>query len=465
MGELQAVILAAGEGQRMRSALPKVLHPLCGRPLLRYILDSAAAVAGDPVIVIGRGANLVRETIGAKWSYAVQEKQLGTGHALMQALPHLPEEGRLLVLCGDTPLLEQDDLEQLLREHGGNAATVMTAVPPDPTGYGRVIRDPGGPVLRIVEEGDASIAEKKVGEINSGTYCFDLKLLRKYLPLLSPENVQQEYYLTDVLLLMREQGHRIGACLMEKWSVALGINDRCQLAEAAAIMRGRINRSLMKRGVTMIDPLSTYIDYDVRVEADTVLLPQTLIEGKSSIGYGCRIGPEVHIMNAQIGDEVVIRQSVVAESILESGTAVGPFANIRPGCRIGPQVKIGDFVEVKNSTIGAESKLPHHSYAGDVDIESGVNLGAGVIVANFDGRMKYRSLIRKGAFIGCNSNLISPLEIGEGAFVAAGSTVTGDVPAGALAITRTEQKNCVGLGKRMLGKSPRQEKKESEEKK
>ena len=464
MGEIQAVILAAGEGKRMHSTLPKVLHPLCGRPLLRYILDSAVAVAGEPVIVIGRGAALVRETIGAGWSYAVQEKQLGTGHALMQALPHLPEEGLLLVLCGDTPLLEREDLEQLIRDHGDSAATVMTAVPPDPTGYGRVIRDPDGAVLRIVEESDATPAEIEIGEINSGSYCFDLKVLREFLPLLSPENVQQEYYLPEILSLMREQGHRIGASCLERWQVALGINDRCQLAEAAAIMRERINCSLMRQGVTMIDPASTYIDFDVRIGAETVLLPQTLIEGNTVIGSGCRIGPGVQIMNAQIGDGVVIRQAVVAGSILENGAAIGPFANIRPGCRIGPGVKIGDFVEVKNSTIGAESKLPHHSYAGDVDIESGVNLGAGVIVVNFDGRKKHRSLIRRGAFIGCNSNLVSPLEIGEGAFVAAGSTVTGDVPAGALAIARTDQKNCAGLGKRLLEKGLQQDKKGRAEK-
>ena len=464
MGELQAVILAAGEGKRMRSALPKVLHPLCGRPLLSYILDSAAAVAKDLVIVIGRGADQVRETIGERWSYAVQEKQLGTGHALMRALPYLPEEGCLLVLCGDTPLLEKGDLERLLRAHGDSAATVMTAVPPDPTGYGRVIRGQDGSVLRIVEEGDASPEERDIGEINSGTYCFDLKLLRKFLPLLSPKNIQQEYYLTDVLPLMREQGYLIGACLNECWPAAQGINDRCQLAEAAAIMRGRINRALMEQGVAMLDPSSTYIDYGVRIEAETVLLPQTLIEGETTIGSGCRIGPGAHLLSAQIGDGVVIRQSVVAESVIESGATVGPFANIRPGCRIGPQVRIGDFVEVKNSTIGAKSKLPHHSYAGDVDIEGEVNIGAGVIVANFDGRRKHRSLIREGAFIGCNSNLISPVEIGAGAFVAAGSTVTDDVPAGALAITRSEQKNCAGLGKRMLGKEERQEKKESAEK-
>lgn len=464
MGELQAVILAAGEGQRMRSALPKVLHPLCGRPMLCYILDCAAAVAGEPVIVVGRGAALVRERIGPRRRYALQEKQLGTGHALMQALPQLPGEGRVLVLCGDTPLLQGEHLERLLREHGDNAATVMTTKLSDPAGYGRVLRGPDGEVLRVVEESDASAAERKISEINSGTYCFDIELLRKFLPRLSPENVQQEYYLTDILSALRDQGYPVGACMVEDRRVALGINDRCQLAEAAAIMRERINRSLMQQGVTLVDPASTYIDYGVKIGADTVILPQTLIEGDSTIGAACRIGPATQIINAQVQDQVTVRQSVVEESLIERAALIGPFANIRPGCRIGQGAKVGTFVEVKNTAIGASSKLPHLSYAGDADIEEGVNLGAGVIIVNFDGRRKHRSRIEAGAFIGCNSSLISPLKIGKGAFVAAGTTVTGDVPADALAIARMSQKNREGLGKRLLSKNPEQEKDSREEK-
>ncbi|NLA05346.1 MAG: bifunctional UDP-N-acetylglucosamine diphosphorylase/glucosamine-1-phosphate N-acetyltransferase GlmU [Firmicutes bacterium] len=464
MEKLHAVILAAGEGKRMRSAVPKVLHPICGRPMLSYILNSAAAVAVDPIIVIGREAPLVREKIGSRWKYALQEEQLGTGHALMQALPQLPEEGRVLVLCGDTPLLQKEHLEQLARDHSDNAATVMTAELANPTGYGRVIRDRDGFVCRIVEESDASSAEKEVREINSGTYCFEISALRKFLPHLSPDNIQQEYYLTDILFLMREQGYPVGACLVDSWRAVLGINDRCQLAAAAQVIRERINCSLMRQGVTLIDPATTYIDYDVKIGPDTVVLPQSLLEGATSIGSGCRIGPGAQVINAQLHDGVTVRQSVVEESILERGAAVGPFANIRPGCRIGPGAKVGTFVEVKNSAIGASSKLAHLAYAGDTDIESGVNLGAGVIIVNFDGRKKHRTLIREGAFIGCNSNLISPLEIGEGAFIAAGTTVTGDVPAGALAIARTAQKNCEGLSRRLLLKSAGQEKDDIEEK-
>lgn len=464
MGELRAVVLAAGEGTRMRSAVPKVLHPLCGRPMLRYILDSAAAVAADPIIVVNPRASSIRESIGPHWSYAVQEEQLGTGHALMQALPQLPGDGSVLVLCGDTPLLEKGHLEQLVREHGCNAATVMTAEPEDPAGYGRVIRDVDGSVLGIVEERDATAAERKVREINSGTYCFDLKLLREFLPLLSPENAQGEYYLPEILSLMRRKGHRIGAYRVDRWPVALGINDRRQLAAATAIMRERINRSLMDQGVTMIDPSTTYIDHDVHIGMDTEILPQTSIEGSTVIGCGCRIGPAVQIINTRIHDGVVVRHSVVEGSVLGDGSTIGPFANIRPGCRIGSKVKIGDFVEVKNSAIGAGSKLSHLSYAGDVDIAEGVNLGAGVIIVNFDGRRKYRSSIGAGSFVGCNSNLISPLDIGPGSFVAAGTTVTRDVPADALAINRIDQQNYPGLGKRLLSGGERQEKKDPGEK-
>lgn len=452
MGKLHAVILAAGEGKRMLSAVPKVLHPICGRPMLRYILDSAAAVAVDPIIVVGRRSAQIRESMGPRCRYALQKEQLGTGHALLQAMPQLPEEGSVLVLCGDTPLLQRENLEQLVQVHGDSAATVMTAEPADPTGYGRVIRGPDGSVRRIVEESDASPAEKKVCEINSGTYCFKISVLRKLLPQLTPDNIQREYYLTDILALMREQGYPVGACLVEDWQAALGINDRSQLAQAAAVVQGQINRSLMEQGVTLLDPAATYIDYDVKVGADTVILPQTLLEGATVIGSGCRIGPGAHLINAQLSDGVTVRQSIVEESTLESGTAVGPFAHIRPGCRIGPKAKVGAFVEVKNSVIGTASKLPHLTYAGDADIEGGVNLGAGVIIANFDGEKKHRSLIREGAFIGCNSNIISPLEIGKSAFIAAGTTVTGDVAAGDLAISRTAQENRKGMGRRLLRK-------------
>ncbi len=466
MGQLWAVVLAAGEGKRMYSNLPKVLHPICGRPMLCYILDSAAAVSGEVIVVIGHGAHLVREAMGPRWRYVIQEQQLGTGHAVLQAAALLPDEGTVLVLCGDTPLLDPSQLERLLAEHDGNAATVLTAIPPDPDGYGRVIRDENGLVLRIVEDRDASPAEKLVREINTGTYCFDLKLLKCFLPRLSTANKQGEYYLPDIPALMREQGFHTGACRIDDYRIGLGINDRNQLAEAAGLWRGRINRALMLHGVTIVDPGSTYIDYGVRVGVDTIIYPGTVIEGDSAIGSSCRIGPGAHLRDVQVQDRVSIRYAVVEESALETGVTVGPFAYIRPGCRIGPEVKIGDFVEVKNSVLGTGTKVPHLSYVGDADIHDGVNLGAGVIIVNYDGRRKHRSTIGAGAFVGCNSNLISPVEIGAGSFIAAGSTVTNDVPPGALALARAPQENRPGVAGRLLGKkTPLQESEGQEEKK
>lgn len=460
MGEIWAVILAAGEGKRMHSTLPKVLHPLCGRPMLSYIAGSAAAVAGERVIIVtGCGSQAVREAMGARWKYAVQEKQLGTGHALLQALPLLPEEGTLLVLCGDTPLLQMHHLEALIREHDGNAATVLTTELEEPAGYGRIIRSSSGELIRIVEESDASAGERAIREVNSGTYCFDIKYLRHNLPRLTSKNIQQEYYLTDIPALLSEQGRRTGTCTIGEWQVALGINDRRQLAEAAVIMRGRINQSLMLQGVTMVDPSSTYVDFDVQIGPDTVIMPQTIIEGCTIIGAGCRIGPAAQLIDAEIGDGVIFRQSIIEQSAVDDAALVGPFAYIRPGSHIGAGAKIGDFVEIKNAQIGSKTKVPHLSYVGDADIGIGTNVGAGVIVVNYDGRKKHRSFIGQGAFIGCNSNLISPLEIGEGAFIAAGSTVTRDVPSRALAISRTDQENYPGAADRLLAKDRQQQEK------
>ncbi len=329
-----AVVLAAGEGKRMRSRLPKVLHPLCGRPMLSYILDSAKAVAEEVVVVVGRGAQQVQEVMGPHWLYVLQEQQLGTGDALRQALPLLPDEGQVLVLCGDTPLLGEGQLRRLSSIHGENAATVMTAVLPDPTGYGRVIRSGDGLVSRIVEERDASIDEKLVPVINTGTYCFDIKLLKHFLPRVSANNAQGEYYLTDVIALLSEEKHRVGSYQMDDYQAGLGINDRSQLADAAGIIRNRINRNLMLQGVTILDPGSVYIDYTVRIGADSVIWPQTVIEGDTEIGSACLIGPGVHVKNVRLGDAVILRQSVVEESTLEAGAKVGPFVYIRTGARI-----------------------------------------------------------------------------------------------------------------------------------
>lgn len=452
MKELSVVVLAAGEGKRMHSEYPKVLHPLCGRPMLGYILESASALTDRIFIVTGHGASLVQETMGPAWKYVLQEKQLGTGHAVVRALPELPDSGNLLVLCGDTPLLETRHLQGMLEQHVSGGATVMTARVPDPSGYGRIIRDSRGQVEAIIEESEAAGEQKAITEINTGAYCFDLKLLTCFLPMLGEDNVQQEYYLTDVISLFNKHGHPVQAYQLTDYRVGLGVNDRCQLAEAAAIWRERINRELMMKGVTIIDPKATCIDYGVEIGPETVIWPQTVIEGPGTIGSHCRIGPGTHLKQAVLEDEVTVRHSVVEQSLIESRAVVGPFAYIRPGCHLGRQVKIGDFVEVKNSNIGEGTKVPHLSYVGDADIGEGVNIGAGVIVVNFDGRRKHRCLIEPGAFVGCNSNLISPLTIGEGAFIAAGSTINKDVPAGSLAQARAGQNNYPGQASRLIAR-------------
>ncbi|NLX91583.1 MAG: bifunctional UDP-N-acetylglucosamine diphosphorylase/glucosamine-1-phosphate N-acetyltransferase GlmU [Firmicutes bacterium] len=448
-----AVILAAGAGTRMNSSLPKVLHRLCGKPLLWHVLAAAQEVTDKQVIVTGFGEEQVRDYFGEKYLYVRQDRQLGTGHALQKALPYLPDQGEVLVLCGDTPLLEGTTLGGLITHHRKNkaAATVLTAVLEDPAGYGRVIRDPSGRVEKIVEELDADEKQKAVREINTGSYCFDLGPLKKLLPNLPINSQKGEYYLTDLIPMLLGAGLQVEGYRAGEPSFALGINDHVQLSEAAAVMRRRINEKLMRSGVAMIDPASVYIDAGVEVARDTVIYPQTILEGETKVGEGCRLGPGSHLVDTVVESGVVCRQSVVMESRLSEGAQVGPFANIRPGSLIGPGVKIGDFVEVKNSSIGRGSKVPHLSYVGDANIGSGVNMGAGCIVVNYDGKKKHRTVIEEGAFIGCNSNLVAPLTVGKGAFIGAGSTITRNVPADALSISRSRQENRDGLARKFLG--------------
>jgi bifunctional UDP-N-acetylglucosamine pyrophosphorylase / glucosamine-1-phosphate N-acetyltransferase len=326
-----AVVLAAGEGKRMKSALPKVLHPCCGRPLIDYILKSAAALTTDIVIVVGHGASMVIEQLGDQWRYALQEQQLGTGHAVLQALPLLPQEGRLLVLCGDTPLIDEQVLRPLAAaDDDQSAATVATTFVPDPQGYGRIIRNSQGLIDRIVEERDATEAQKKICEINSGTYSFDLKQLRHYLPLLTAKNAQQEYYLTDLVAMMHADGLKVKALVIDDYHKGLGINDRIQLAEASALIREAINKKLMQDGVTIEDPLSTWIDSGVEIGPDTVIRPNCIIESGTVIGAACSIGPGVHLKRAVVGKRVSISYSVVEDSVVKDDTKLKPFTMISP---------------------------------------------------------------------------------------------------------------------------------------
>jgi len=454
MQKITAVILAAGEGKRMKSTLPKVLHPICGRPLIRHVLTAVEELCTKVIVVVGHGADAVRAELGASVSYCLQEQQLGTGHAVMQAAPLLPPAGPVFVLCGDTPLLTAEVLRSLQAEHllRGAAATVLTACLPQAAGYGRIVRDAVGALSRIVEDRDATVEERSINEINTGVYLFEAAALHRALPSLQNDNAQAEYYLTDVLQILLRQAMPVAACQVADWRMTLGINDRAQLAAAEESLRARINERLMLAGVTIKDPAAVYIDAGVQVGRDTQLLPGTMLLGHTSVGEGCVIGPHTEIRDSVLGEGVTVRHSVVSGSILEDGVYVGPFAHLRPETRLRSGVRVGDFVEIKKADIGTGSKVPHLSYVGDAELGRDVNLGAGTIVVNYDGSRKHVTRIGDGAFVGCNSNLVAPLTIGEGAFVAAGSTVTQDVPANALAVARARQVNKEKMAGRLLKK-------------
>jgi len=455
--EVTAVILAAGEGKRMKSKYPKVLHQICGRPLLGHVLAALEDLCTEKIVVIGHGAAEVKAAFGSSVRYALQEEQLGTGHAVMQAAPLLSGRGEVMVVCGDTPLLSSETLGELLKEHRrtGAAATVLTALVPNPFGYGRIIRSAAGALEKIVEEKDADDREKAVAEINTGTYVFAAELLLDVLKRLSNKNSQGEYYLTDCIALLIGKGLRVSSFCLEDYRHALGVNDRNQLAQAAFLLRQQINQRLMNSGVTMVDPAATYVDIDVRVGPDTTLFPNTSLLGSVEVGMGCSIGPNTEIKDSILGDNVTVRHSVLSGCKLADNVTVGPFAQLRPETVLREGVKIGNFVEIKKSDIGKNCKIPHLSYVGDAQVGNHVNLGAGTIVVNYDGKEKHCTVIGDQAFVGCNSNLVAPVTIGKGAFVAAGSTITKDVPPGALALARAKQVNKDKLADRFIesGKS------------
>ncbi|EEG76613.1 bifunctional UDP-N-acetylglucosamine diphosphorylase/glucosamine-1-phosphate N-acetyltransferase GlmU [Dethiobacter alkaliphilus] len=452
MEKVTTVVLAAGEGKRMKSQTPKVLHRICGRSLLGHVLAAVEKASQQKIVVVGHGAQQVKEAFGDKVQYAYQHQQLGTGHAVMQAEQQIPRAGDVFILCGDTPLLSAEVMEKMLLAHkqSGVAATVLTAVVPDAYGYGRIIRTEAGDVVKIVEEKDATEGERTVREINTGTYLFQAEALLDSLGDLDNDNAQGEYYLTDCIALLISRGLKVGSYCLEDYRMALGVNDRSQLAEAAKLLRERINGELMAGGVTIHDPATTYVDVDVRVGEDTELLPNTYLKGATEIGARCVIGPGTEITECQIGSCVTVRHSVLNRSVLEDNVTVGPFAHLRPETVLRSGVKVGDFVEIKKSDIGSQSKVPHLSYVGDARVGQGVNLGAGTIVVNYDGKNKHVTEIGPRAFIGCNSNLVAPVSIGKGAFVAAGSTITKDVPDGSLSLARPKQVNKEGLAGRFI---------------
>ncbi len=448
MAEFVAVILAAGKGTRMKSALPKVLHRVGGKPMLAHVLAAAKqAGAARCVTVIGFGAAAVEEQIGPASEFVIQAEQLGTGHAVMQAKAALGDyAGTVMVLCGDTPLLTADLLGRLHAAHreAGAAATVLTAKMADPGAYGRVIRDGAGRVAKIVEQKDASPAELAVNEINTGIYCFECQPLLAALDGLTCDNKQGEYYLTDVIGMFVAQGAKVWALTAEDDRDTLGINSRLQLAEAEKILRRRKLKELMDSGVTIMDPDSTFIDAGVSIAADTVIYPFTWLEGATTIGSGCAVGPNTRLTDTTVGDNTTIHFSYAHECMVGNGVTVGPYVHLRPASALADGVKVGNFVEIKNSSVGRGSKVPHLSYIGDTDMGSGVNIGSGTITVNYDGKKKHRTVIEDGAFIGCNTNLVAPVTVGRGSYIGAGSTITKDVPPDALGVARARQANIEG---------------------
>ena len=437
---LTAVLLAAGEGKRMRSRQPKVLHPLCGRPLIAYPLRLARAVADRVVLVVGRNADDVRAIAGPDVRCVEQGERLGTGHAVLQAKPECGE-GTVVVLAADMPLLRTETIEQLVHHHQstGAAATLLTAIVGDPRGYGRILRQ-GGRVTRIVEDRDATDDQKKIDEINTSVYCFEAARLWSALAQVKPDNDQGEYYLTDAIAVLARAGARIEAVAVPEAAEALGVNDRKQLAVAAAIQRHRILDQLMLAGVTILDPESTYIDDTVTIGADTVIHPQVMIEGTSTIGAECVIASGCQVASSRLGDRVRLKPyCVVSESVVDDGAILGPFCHLRPRSHVMADAHVGNFVELKKSTLGRGSKANHLAYLGDATIGDGANIGAGAITCNYDGFDKHETTIGDGAFVGTNSSLVAPITIGPGAYVGAGSTITKDVPPDALAVERSPQ--------------------------
>ncbi|WP_333638573.1 bifunctional UDP-N-acetylglucosamine diphosphorylase/glucosamine-1-phosphate N-acetyltransferase GlmU [Tissierella praeacuta] len=447
-----SVILAAGEGTRMKSKIPKVLHEVCGKPILEYVINASKGASVEKnVVIVGHGGDIVREyfkeePIIFKTQPIGDDVPYGTGFAVMQAMEDIDDSSTVVILYGDTPLITESTIDELINYHSKNQfkATVLTAILDNPTGYGRIIREDTGDILKIVEQKDASEEEKKIKEINSGIYCFDGKLLKYALGKIDNNNAQNEYYVTDVIGILKEEGHKVGAYIIENSTEIHGVNSRVQLAFSEEVMRKRISEYHMVNGVTIINPDNTYIEDGVKIGRDTIIYPGVSLEGNTEIGEDCIIGSNSRIVESMIHNNVSIESSTIENSVVGENTHIGPYAHLRPNSNIGKNAKIGNFVEVKNSILKDNTKASHLAYIGDADIGHDVNIGCGVVFVNYNGKEKFRTTVGDNAFVGSNSNLVAPVNVESWGYVAAGSTITKEVPEGTLSIARAEQKNIEG---------------------
>ncbi|MFL1696053.1 bifunctional UDP-N-acetylglucosamine diphosphorylase/glucosamine-1-phosphate N-acetyltransferase GlmU [Weissella kandleri] len=448
-----SIIMAAGKGTRMKSDLPKVLHQVAGKAMVELVLDTIlAAGVKEVVTVVGHGAKLVAEQIQDRSQVVVQAEQLGTGHAVQMAAPLLAEEsGSTLIASGDAPLFTQATYEQAFAAHeaSGNAVTVLTADTSNPFGYGRVIRDAQGAVLRIVEQKDADEQEAAVHEINTGVYVFDNQLLFQALKLVKNDNAQGEYYLPDTLEILRNQGQVVGAYQIADFNESMGVNDRVALARANQVLRARINEQHMRNGVTLLDPATTYIDTEVVIGTDTVIEGNVVLKGQTKLGSHVQITAGSRLIDAEVADQVCIDNSTLEQAQVKKAATIGPYAHLRPKAQIGEAAHVGNFVEVKNAQLGTNTKVGHLTYVGDATLGDDVNVGAGTVFVNYDGKNKFHTTVGNRAFIGSNTKIIAPVTIAEESITAAGSTITNDVPVHAMGIARAKQTNKEDFWKRL----------------
>lgn len=442
-----AIVLAAGKGTRMKSSKNKVMHEVLGKPMIGHVVDRLSSIDVDEVVmVVGHQASAIQDYLKDRVIYAMQEPQQGTGHAVMQATALEGKSGDTLILYGDCPLISVETMKTMFEHNQGKALTVLTAVLEDPAQYGRIVRDEQGNILKIVEFKDASDEERKIKEINTGIYCVSNELLFKHLADLTNDNVQKEYYLTDLVEIFAKHRYDVQGLVVEDINEVMGVNDRFDLLKASNWLQNKINTRLMQEGVTFIDPKATYVDEDVVIGEDTILYPNVYITSGSVLGKRNEILPNTMIHNSQIGDDNVIDSSRIMDSRIDNDVTVGPFAHLRNGTVIESKNRIGNFVEFKNSRLGFDSRCAHLTYVGDADVGSKVNFGCGVVTVNYDGKNKFKTIIKDGAFIGSNVNLIAPITVGENAVVAAGTTANKDVLDGEMAIGRSRQENKTGYG-------------------